>query len=182
MDPLRRDDRPTAQLVRKARGKVRKMILKEGGSVHDYHEAFSEGLLILGDNLGEGNFRGESSLETYLVSTCRFCFWAMKKKGYKYAAGVEIEDTPFEHKFPFVTKELRKLVAKLYELSSDGCEKILKLWSRGVQHQDIADRLHIPTSAASRQRVSHCIKKMKEILNRQPGLQKEIKNFFDGRS
>lgn len=178
VDPEQSNEKVVAYFVKKARKSVAYDVTNKQGTNNDAKEVLAQSLLILLENLKEGKFRGDSSLMTYLTRICHFVWLTMKRQGYRFDGPGDIPDTPFKQQNPFISLDLRGLVNNLLEMIPKGCKEVLSLWARGFKHKEIARKLRWSGAQISRNKTSECLKKLKSLLEKNPQLHHELKEYF----
>ena len=57
---------------KKVREAIVQNVLANSGNMHQAKDIFHEGIITLDENIREGKYRGQGSLNSYLRSICRF--------------------------------------------------------------------------------------------------------------
>ncbi len=152
----------------------------KGGSEEDGADIFQEAIVILIDEIREGNFRGASKLKTFLYGISRN-LWLMelrtrerrkkREENYMYA-----EPLVVEAKIP--DKEMGALEI-LFGKVGDVCKKILL----GVYYENKSMKLLLKefdfkNEQVLRNRKNLCMKKLKELLSTDEALLKSLKTSY----
>lgn len=141
---------------------VRQYVYKNNGDLDEAKDLFQETITIVYHNLSEHKFRGESSLNKYVIGIARN-LWLLKLRK-KTPLTVELEgqsivneDAPEElntHLLSHVLSHLNK-----------GCRAILKsFYYDDESMENIAKKLNLGSAQAAKTKKLRCMKKLSSLI------------------
>lgn len=159
------------------KSKIHRVITRYGIDMEEAQDIFHDGIITLDNCIRTKKFRGESSIDTYLYSICKFLclnYWRKKKKM------VYIEDinqvTHFEINYTnntiddFIKKEEKNIIDKLLDEVGDTCQKVLKLWQLSYSMEEISQSLSLSSPNMAKKKRFLCHKKLMLLI--------ENKNYY----
>lgn len=154
--------------------KIRAHIITKGADRAEANDILHDGMIALDRNIRMGKFRGESGLEGYLFSICRFLWHNAFRKKMKYA-NEEPEEYQFEPdaetpEIHMLEKEKKELLARTLQLIDDRCRNILTLWKRSYSMEEIASETGLSSAEMAKKYRYRCMKKLTAALENQPQL------------
>lgn len=140
-----------------------------GGNQEDGADIFQDAVLILIEKVKTNEFRGDSSIKTYLSAIARN-LWLFelrtrerRKKRETVFSSIEITDQPFEN--PMVKKQQNSDLLSVLEKIGDNCKKILTgFYFEEKSMRDLLVEFDYQSEQVLRNRKSKCMKKLKELL------------------
>lgn len=140
-----------------------------GGNQEDGADIFQDAVLILIEKVKTNEFRGDSSIKTYLSAIARN-LWLFelrtrerRKKRETVFSSIEITDQPFEN--PMVKKQQNSDLLSVLEKIGDTCKKILTgFYFEEKSMRDLLVEFDYQSEQVLRNRKSKCMKKLKELL------------------
>lgn len=148
--------------------KAKKLVDEQAIKGVETKDLFHEALIVLIENVRHGKFKGESKVETYLMSILKFKFYAQLRKDkkndpekvfekYEHTEILEVEQ---EH-----SNKMEKLAKGLKELTGE-CERILtRYYYENLSLKEIATDMEY-TDAYVRVKKSRCMKKLRQIISK----------------
>jgi RNA polymerase sigma factor (sigma-70 family) len=161
-------------------------ICAAGGTTEDGADIFQESVLILIEKLKTGKFRGESSIKTFLSGIAKN-LWLFelrtrnrrKKREVIYMVGESKELAPEES---FFTKSNTADLAIVLGEIGDTCKKILTgFYYEDKSMKDMLAEFSYENEQVLRNKKSKCMKKLKEFLQANTTLLKNLKpiSFYE---
>lgn len=154
------------------RQKVIRFVRNNQGNEEDGHDMFHEGIIVLDRNIRQDKFRGDSSVEGYLYSICRFLWHNQRRK----KARIDLTDDPIRidqvetdnPEIQYVTKEKKQLLQRALEQLGERCQRILELWRLSYSMQEIATELGFSSAQMARKNKYRCQQSLMKWLKEQP--------------
>ncbi|HMR42177.1 MAG TPA: sigma-70 family RNA polymerase sigma factor [Saprospiraceae bacterium] len=167
---------------RELKGKVIDFVRNHGGNTEDGQDMFHEGIIVLDRNIREEKFRGESSLQGYLYSICRFLWMNRARKQSK--TRLTDESQPFEGAADFTPEsnyfdeERKSVLRQILEQLGERCQKILNLWQLSYSMDEIAEAMGLANEQQARKAKYRCHLSLLEYLQQNPNLSELLKNYM----
>lgn len=156
-------------------------IRASGGNNQDAADIFQEAVLIAVDKIKSGNFRGDSSVRTFVLGIARNLWLHEKRSRYRRSeretqfASSEETESVIQDRFFRVNSS--KAVKALFEQVGEVCSKILTgVYYQKMPMKDLLSRFNYENEQVLRNRKSRCMKKLKELLSNNPALLEQLKN------
>lgn len=155
-------------------------VCANGGSREDGADIFQEAVLVLIEKVKTGQFRGDSSIKTFLTAIARnlwlFELRTRKRRGQRELLYMSSKDTQVEERNGFFAKETTtNLLAVLNEVG-DTCKKILTgFYYEDRTMKDLLTEFTFENEQVLRNKKSKCMKKLKEILQSNTTLLETLK-------
>jgi RNA polymerase sigma factor (sigma-70 family) len=158
---------------RKLKDMVSAFVKNNKGSAEDGQDVFHDGIIILDQNIRAGKFRGESPLDGYLYSICRFA-WMNRMR--KQARTVYVETPPTADEAPAATspeaiildEERKNVLNRLMSSIGERCAKILELWKLSYSMEEIAEQLGFSSADMARKAKYRCHLALLEQIKSNP--------------
>ena len=162
------------------KGKIAAYVRRGGGNTDDAKDMFHEGIIALERNVREGKFKGETSIEGYLYSICRF-LWNNEWRKRKKTTGNEPRDFEMEAdentpEIIYRTQERSRILSELLDLLDEQCKKILSMWKLSYSMDEIAQELSLSSARIAKKYRYRCTKKMIKILEGKNHILEELRN------
>ena len=108
--------------------KVKRFIIKNQGTMEEAKDIFQEAVIRFYDSVKQGQFRGTSSISTYIFTIGRNLWINEVKKNNRYIRNQfpDIEDSSIDFLEDIISREKIEAVNQLLRQLGDGCEKLLK--------------------------------------------------------
>lgn len=158
------------------------MIRLNSGYKREAEDVFQDTMVVLFKNIRSGVFRGESRLSTYLYSIARFRWIKYLQKSkrmvlFEDLSGMEVtQPTAVWQEKPNLTHAITCLIEKL----DSKCQEILKLYYFDkMSHSNIAEKLGLSNEGIAKQKKFRCIKKLMELLEKDPNLKTELEKCLN---
>ncbi len=141
---------------------VRSFVTKNSGTSEEAKDLFQEAISIAYYNLSENKFRGESSLNQYVIGIGRnLWLQKLKKKTLPTTALATEEFWEEEMAEPVNEHLLSFVISKLKE----GCRTILKsFYYDGESMESIAQKLKLGSAQAAKTKKLRCMKKLSSLI------------------
>lgn len=154
------------------RRKIIQFVRNNRGNEEDGHDMYHEGIIVLDRNIRQDKFRGESSVEGYLYSICRFLWFNQRRK----KAKVDLTDDPIridqvetdDPEVQMMTNEKKELLRKALKHLTDRCRRILELWRLSYSMEEIATEMNFSSAQLARKNKYRCQKSLMQWLQGQP--------------
>jgi RNA polymerase sigma factor (sigma-70 family) len=148
---------------------VKKLILKNQGSLQDAEDVYQEALVILFRKLSAPDFQLTSSLNTYLYSVCRYLWSDELKKRNKLGQanlGANPDSMVYEDYSDDVRKESEYRQAETaFSMLGDKCRELLKLfYFNKMSMALITVKLGFSSEKLTKNQKYRCIEKAKDHL------------------
>ncbi|PCJ63901.1 MAG: hypothetical protein COA58_14820 [Bacteroidetes bacterium] len=154
---------------------VRKFIFAYSGSTTEVNTVMNDATIILINNIKNGKFKNDSTVNTYFVGICKL-IWKnyLKKKSslkYNYSAleSKELENigeipkaiTRFEN-----LNENNVRLNYIFSLITDKCKDVLVLWSQGFCMKEITTKLGYKNPQIAMNKKNTCIKRIIQLIQK----------------
>jgi RNA polymerase sigma factor (sigma-70 family) len=175
-------DRPVRQLYKEYYNGVVSQIRINGGSEDDGADVFQEAILVLIDKVKTGQFRGESSVKTFLSSIARnLWLYELRTRSRRNAREVvyanEANDKEESLHSVFHGIDINRM-EKVIEQVGDVCKKILiGFYYEDKSMKELLVEFNYENEQVLRNRKSKCMKKLKELLTTHKDLSESLKTF-----
>jgi RNA polymerase sigma factor (sigma-70 family) len=158
-------------------------VLMNGGSRDDGADIFQEAILVLIDKVKTGQFRGDSSIKTFLLAISRnLWLHELRTRSRRnnreviYMSGEEKEIAPRES---FFEKDNTRALEQLLDQVGDPCKKILTgFYYEDKSMKEILVDFQYENEQVLRNRKSRCMKKLKELLSANKELMQTLNPLF----
>ena len=143
----------------------------KGGTSTDAQDVFQEGLIALYQNMQSPDFQTSKKLETYLFSICKYVWIKNLKKNGKMD-GTFLSELAQIYGGSSDTKlyeqERQQLFYAKYDLLSDECKTILRMFFEGYSMIEIQEKLNISSKQYARKKKFHCKERLIELIKSDP--------------
>ncbi len=164
----------------KLKNQVIAFATNNSGDSNDGIDLFHEGIIALDDNIRKNKYRGESSIQGYLYSICRF-IWLNKLKRGKRMVYTENEaeldqvqyDTP---ETLSLEDEQKTVLDSLLDRIGDKCKQILEMWKLSYSMEEIAEKVGLGNAGIARRQRYNCYQKLLKIIDKHPELRNTLKS------
>lgn len=161
------------------KNKIIHFVKQNSGNFEDGQDMFHEGIIVLDRNIRQDKFKGESSIQGYLFSICRFLWMNQIRKKSKITLTEDnsrldavAEETPESKLF---SNEQKDILGQLMSQLGDRCQKILELWKLSYSMDEIAEKLNFSSAAMARKNKYRCHKSLLTIIEENPDLVSSLK-------
>jgi len=148
-------------------------IKKNRGKPEDAEDIFQDGLMAFYEQVIKGNFKGTSTIRTYLFAICKNTWIKRLRK-----ASTQREIYGKEEDFPqaedlildqIITDEESKLLASFLDQIGKDCKKVLLFYYyERKRMKEIAKVLGFANEQVAKNKKNRCLKKLKELAQRIP--------------
>jgi RNA polymerase sigma factor (sigma-70 family) len=173
-------ERPVRQLYEAYFETIVAQVYANGGSRDDGADIFQDAVMILIEKVKTAQFRGESSIKTFLSAIARN-LWLhelrtreRRKKRELFFMDGEDTSTPAETAF-FNQDAIRDLNLMLGEIG-DLCKRLLTgFYYEDKSMRELLHEFDYENEQVLRNKKSKCMKKLKDLLNTNPTLKNNLK-------
>jgi len=176
-----KEGKAIAQLIKANKEKINALVLRSNGSTADAEDVLLEGITALLLSVRKGNFRGDSSIHTYLYSICKGIWFKRFKKyakeqDYKRNLIVVEEDvnTP---EICLMDQEQKQLILTLFDELKEKCKEVLYLWASAFSMSEIAEQLSYNNSQVAMNKKNRCLKELHELIGNDNKVQSLLKEL-----
>lgn len=157
-------------------------IIKNGGKPEDGADIFQEAVILLIEKLKSGQFRGESSVKTYLSAIARN-LWLhelrtrnrRQVREVRYMGTVDLKEEP---DFFTLDEPARKNLAQVLSELGETCKAILTgFYYEGRSMKELMSKFNYGNEQVLRNRKSKCMKKLKTLLTTNNELLRQLKTL-----
>ena len=146
---------------------ARKLVRNLGGSVQDQEDIIQEGIISFIMDIQKSKLKNSEGAKAYFIRSCKNIWLNQFNRSVK---GKEIIDREFKkeerngnYSFSQANKEFWEHLDHLLEQLGRKCKDVLKLWSMGYSHDDIAKKIGYENANVSKKTKSLCIEKLKKL-------------------
>lgn len=152
-----------------------KFIEKFGGSYDDATDIFQDGIIVIYEQMKNGDVSKIKNFRTYFYSICKYKWFNMVRDGrYGEFTNVEMEEILPEFEYNVLSEKLSEIFekerrVKIYfnsfmELNSM-CQKIIRYMAHGWSVEDIATEMNLSVIYTYRKR-QNCLNKLTELVEK----------------
>lgn len=176
-------ERPVKKLYEQYFEAIVTQICINGGNQEDGADIFQEAVLVLIDKVKTGQFRGDSSIKTFLFAIARNLWLhelrTRSRRNNREQIYMNGEEKMEEPQHSFWEQENISALEKVMEQVGDPCKKILT----GVYYEDKSMRellveFDYENEQVLRNRKSRCMKKLKELIATDTVLLRTLKSLL----
>ena len=154
------------------RGQLGKWVRQMGGNTADVEDVFQDAICHLILNVRRGNYKGDSSLNTYFTSIARNIWLQKFRRDQKWKEIKEkLPNSPGLSESPeqiFLLGEKKELLNSLAAKTGEKCRAVLSLWSLNYSMQEIAEKLGYKSDGVVRKKKHQCLQKLMQLLKQNP--------------
>lgn len=153
--------------------RIIRVLIKMGMDEEEANDIFHDGIITLDHSICAGKFRGESSIDTYLYSICKFlCLnqWRKKRK-MLYIEDITIIPGALENISSnsllddFIRAEEKTIIDKLLHEVGEICQKVLKLWQLNYSMEEISSIIGLSSPQMAKKKRFMCHKKLMLLIH-----------------
>ena len=144
------------------RQKIFGYLKRLGSTNEDIQDIYHDGFVVLDKNIRNEKFRGESSIEGYFFSICKFLCLNQLRKNQRVSLVNDVE----------LTAQLDKDSIAL--VTGDSCKKVLTLWKLSYSMTEIAEKLGLSSPEMAKKKRYQCHQKLILLINNNPELKKAL--------
>nr|WKN39606.1 sigma-70 family RNA polymerase sigma factor [Tunicatimonas sp. TK19036] len=159
-------------------------IRSNSGNDEDAEDFFQEAIVVFINIVRKGNFRGESSIKTFLYSIARN-LWRNELKRQNRALTRETnyyeqsEKEERDIQMSIGENELKNQLIQLLEKLGDNCKKILLLfYYENLPMKEIFQHMGYETEQVARNMKYRCMNKLKEMLDEHREMKQSFKSLL----
>jgi RNA polymerase sigma factor (sigma-70 family) len=161
---------------------VAAMIYSKGGNEEDVADIFQETVLTLVDKVKSNQFRGESSIKTFMIAVAKN-LWLHElrtrgrrnKRELNYMVGADTEEQMPDRRFNRANTDTMK---QIFEGVGEVCTQILTgYYYDNLSMRELLKKFNYENEQVLRNRKSKCMKKLKELLSTNIPLLEQFKTL-----
>lgn len=159
-------------------------IRSNSGKEEDAEDFFQEAIVVFINIVRKGNFRGDSSIKTFLYSIARN-LWRNELKRQNRALMRETsyyeqsEKEERDIQISIGENELKNQLMQLLEKLGENCKKILLLfYYENLPMKEIFHRMGYETEQVARNMKYRCMNRLKEIMNEHREMKQSFKSLL----
>ncbi len=164
------------------RQKVFAYLKRLGANNADIQDIYHDGFVVLDKNIRNEKFRGESSIEGYFFSICKYiCLNHLRKNNkisfvdnVELSAQLELDSfAPYieEH---IVIEEDKDLIETTLSQIGESCKKVLTLWKLSYSMSEIAELTGLSSPEMAKKKRYQCHQKLMVLINNNPNLKQAL--------
>ena len=157
---------------------VSRFVKRYRGTQADAEDTFQDGLVALYKLAATGKLNPDVNFEAYLFSICKNLWFKQLQKNKEGIKLDKVElDLPIEEVqlFSILSKERQTIIENLLNHLGEDCKKILTYYYYDrLRMKRIAELMGYANEQVAKNKKSNCMKKMKEILARNPSLKRKL--------
>lgn len=177
---------PVDKLYKEYFGDIIKLIEANGGSSEDAADIFQETILIFVDLVKTGRFRGDSSIKTFLYAVSRN-LWKQelrskkrRDKRQKMYADDDMVISDAEVNERYFNKDMQFAINSLYQAVGEVCQNILKgFYYEELSMKELLKKFNFENEQVLRNKKSLCIKKIKDMFQKNQHMYNTFKNLMN---
>ncbi len=157
---------------------VLKYVQIQGGSEQDGKDVFEESFIVFERQIRTGNYRGESSLETYFHGIARWQWRAFRRKKRPTEAVEILSAVPDEQGSPekiLISEERRIILSNLMTQVGARCQKLIGLFQLNYSMREIREMQGYSSDQVAANEVHNCREKLKKVIQQRPDLLEALK-------
>ncbi len=157
---------------------VLKYVQVQGGSEQDGKDVFEESFILFERQIRTGNYRGESSLETYFHGIARWQWVAFRRKKRPTESVEMLSTTPDEQGSPekiLISEERRIILSNLMTQVGERCRKLIGLFQLNYSMREIREMQGYSSDQVAANEVHSCREKLKKVIQQRPDLLEALK-------
>ena len=156
--------------------KITSYLMKQNCSKEDAEDVLYEGLSIFIMNARSGKFKGESSINTYLVAICKRIWFKKfnKKMLHKKWERNESHELKTSYEENVISAELSHGLNILMNNLKEKCKEVLQLWSLSYNLEEIKKKLGYTNAQVVANKKNLCLKELRKQLSDNPKLKELI--------
>jgi RNA polymerase sigma factor (sigma-70 family) len=156
---------------------IAKTVREYGGHTPDIKEIFQETIILFDRMVRNEKFKGESSVETYIIgigrNLCRN--WNRLKQGPEriYSGDIwsRIKNTQVEEEESIYEREMQEVLGSLFDRLKPVCKSVLRLWQLNYSMEQISEQLELGSVVNARKRKYRCMKELMALIEKHPNTQ-----------
>lgn len=164
----------------KFKSKVKQFILSNSGNLQDAEDMIQEGIIVLDKNIRNDKFKGESSLDVYLTSICKFLWMNQIRKKTKVNLSDDFKSMNLvasDHPGTVLLEdEKNEVLEQLLDSLGKKCKRVLSLWKLSYSMPEIAEIMGLSSEGMARKTKYNCMKKLKAAVVANPSIRTLLKN------
>lgn len=149
--------------------KVASFVMRNSGQREDAEDIFQKTLMQIAARFKEKEVEFTSSFEAYLFTACKNQ-WRRTLNSQKKRVTNHNNDEPtneYEEKaYVLAEEEKWKLYYEKFDLLSDNCKEVLKLFFQKISYARIVEELSYSSESVARQRVFKCRNKLSSLIKK----------------
>ncbi len=172
-------DQAFIQLYKLAFDAISRFIQRNSGTLSDAEDIFQDSLVVLYNQIKQGELKLNCTIKTYLYSICRNLWLKRLRKGKKEVALTDqMETIPInpEHLEDIDGDERSHTIAKLLGSLGEDCRDILlHFYFERMSMREIARKMNLSSEQVAKNKKSNCMKNLKKKIADVPYLKNLLK-------
>ena len=159
--------------------KVNSYVLKNSGGKDDAADLFQDGLIVLYKAIRQQKIPKDSNVQGYLFAVCRN-LWLKRLRRQKKQQPLtkEFEDIPVDisHLDEMISVEKQDIIQDLLAKLGGNCRQLLiYFYYERRRMKEIVKLMDFSSEQVAKNKKSACMKKLRAIIDEEPGLKKILK-------
>ena len=157
--------------------KVFIFVRRHGGSTIEAEDILIEGMTELVFNIKKDKYKGTGSVNAYLYQICRLLWYQKYRAGKIEQSREAIKDVYVSESAVIEFNDQEKVLTQVLNQIGSTCKQVLILWSQSFNMTEIQTEMGYGSPQVAMNKKSKCIKKMIELVNRNPNLKQLLKDL-----
>ena len=162
------------------KGKIIQFVQKYGGNAEDGEDLFQEGIIAMDKNIRNQKFKGNTTIDGYLFSICRYLWFNHYRKNHRLQFTEEMTKLDqLELASPekiAQDKDRKKFLEEILQRLGQECKQILQLWRLSYSMKEIKHEMKLSSEGMARKKKHQCYKRLCHFLNDHPNIKTQIKS------
>ena len=160
---------------------IKRFLTSKGMDKDQTNALWTDIIIKFGQLVVNGKYQHQNNLLGYIRNLSGYMCLNFFRDNKKYKTS-DIEDIKYslaDEDISIYSDELKALFNKELAKLGDTCKSILSLWSRGYAMKEIAEKLKIISTEATRKRKHVCLKKLLNNIESNQTLKNTFKTFYE---
>lgn len=146
--------------------KIKAYVTKNNGSEEDAEDVFQEGVIVFYENLRNGKFKGEASVNTYFYSICRNIWLSTFKKNRGGNEFLEEIHQMYELEGEEIVPN-KEIIGRVFDELKEECKQLLvDFYYANKSIKELRERLGLNSDQAVKNKKGRCLKYLMNIVNK----------------
>lgn len=160
-------------------------LIQKGASNEDAEDVFQDGIKHFIINVRKGQFKGDSTVKTYLTRICtNLWFTKLRRQNQLQSIKEQVEVVEERESSPedlLFTQEKTDLIQQILASLGPLCQKILGLWTLNFKMKEIAQQMGYKSEGMARKKKHQCFQKLMLYLKEKPELADTLLQFYQSK-
>jgi len=153
---------------------VRKYVLNNSGSADDVSDVFQDSIIILYNQITEGNLNLTTDLKGYFYGIARNV-WSGQLRKKQRTTGLEIDIVEEEEIGESDHLILERVVRKAFQKLKPEEQEVLRLFTEGYSYEEITIRMNLKNEVNARRKKHLCKEALLEMMKEDPEYQEYLR-------